>query len=394
VRSAPEAPRQLLRDAQLMSASSSSAAARALQLAEEARDVAAATLGELGTQSDALRGVAVTLSEAEAHVDASERTLDDINTGCFGCFGPRKRLARRRWRGGGDDGSAEGKKGGGSAAAPAAAAAAGRVIADGAQLPRRASSAKAIAARAKLPSSALQSARGAGAGAGAAASSPSSSRHSNNADDSLTTALFEDAALSREAAVQDRTLQQIDAAVRAWPAAQAALARACTWVLAAWCRVRCVHPVLARAVVFPFACIACSFPASSGDGAGASVRAHRRGAVATGAAHDDRRGIHHAPYCDRSPPAAVLLASAADAPRSPCCQAPVLEALHERADELGHRFRGLNTTGKMGKIKLKRQSSGRRSSGGGGSSSAPSCAAGGAAQGGGTGGGSSAARKR
>jgi hypothetical protein len=227
VRSAPEAPRQLLRDAQLVSASSSAAAARALQLAEEARDVAAATLGELGTQSDALRGVAATLSEAEAHVDASERTLDEINTGCFGCFGPRKRLARRRWRGGGDECSTEGNTGGGSAAAAApaaaAAAAAGRIDADGAQLPRRASSAKAIAARAKLPSSALQSARGVGAGA----ASSSSSRH-HNADDSSSAALFEDAALSREAAVQDRTLQQIDAAVRAWPAAQPALARACT----------------------------------------------------------------------------------------------------------------------------------------------------------------------
>ena len=34
-------------------------------------------------------------------------------------------------------------------------------------------------------------------------------------------------------------------------------------------------------------------------------------------------------------------------------QGPVLEALHGRADELGGRFRALNTTGKMGKIKLK-----------------------------------------
>ena len=32
-------------------------------------------------------------------------------------------------------------------------------------------------------------------------------------------------------------------------------------------------------------------------------------------------------------------------------QAPVLEALHQRADELGGRFRAMNTTGKMGRIK-------------------------------------------
>jgi len=29
----------------------------------------------------------------------------------------------------------------------------------------------------------------------------------------------------------------------------------------------------------------------------------------------------------------------------------VLEALHQRADELGGRFRAMNTTGKMGRIK-------------------------------------------
>jgi hypothetical protein len=244
-RSAPEAPRQLLLDAQLVASSSTSSAARALALAEEVRDVAAATLGELGTQSDALRGVAATLSEAEAHVEASERTLDDINTGCFfGCFGPRKRLARRRWRASEDNKGAGGGAGGGGGAAvayapaPAAATAAARSgsgggggAEGGAARPRRASSAKAIAARAKLPSSALQSARGAGAdapgrgAAGSGSASASSSRH-NNGPSSSSTALFEDAALSREAAAQDKTLQQIDAAVRGRCAARAPLALA------------------------------------------------------------------------------------------------------------------------------------------------------------------------
>ena len=32
-------------------------------------------------------------------------------------------------------------------------------------------------------------------------------------------------------------------------------------------------------------------------------------------------------------------------------QAPVLDALHQRADELGGRFRAMSTTGKMGRIK-------------------------------------------
>lgn len=37
--------------------------------------------------------------------------------------------------------------------------------------------------------------------------------------------------------------------------------------------------------------------------------------------------------------------------RRAASQAPVLEALHQRADELGGRFRAMNTTGKMGRIK-------------------------------------------
>ena len=36
-------------------------------------------------------------------------------------------------------------------------------------------------------------------------------------------------------------------------------------------------------------------------------------------------------------------------------QAPVLDALHQRADELGGRFRAMNTTGKMRRIKASKQ---------------------------------------
>ncbi len=225
-----------------------------------------ATLGELAAQSDALRGVQAALEEAEAHVEASERTLDDINAGCFGCFAPAKRLARRRNKGAAagapaaKDASPRARVG--CFAAPAepgggdGAAAASRDGARAGPAPlRRGGSAKALVARARLPSSQPPPA--------AAGAARSGDHHSGGAGGGL----FPDAALNREAAAQDATLGRIDAAVRDRAAR-------------AWRRAQCA-PLQQRLMHAPRA----------GDGAAARVGAHRRGVVAAGARAPARASV-------------------------------------------------------------------------------------------------------
>jgi hypothetical protein len=107
-----------LNDAAKVSKDSTAAVARALKSAEEAREVATATLSELAVQTDTLvrwgptscatpcchayaccfcqqRHVAQSLGEAEKSLGHAEQTLDSINSRCFGCFGPKLRLSRR-----------------------------------------------------------------------------------------------------------------------------------------------------------------------------------------------------------------------------------------------------------------------------------------------------------
>ena len=108
--------RAYLDDAAKVSKDSTAAVARALKSAEAAREVASSTLSELALQTDALvrrpsparchaarlmhvfcgqRHVAQSLGEAEESMGQAEKTLDTINTRCFGCFGPKRRLSRR-----------------------------------------------------------------------------------------------------------------------------------------------------------------------------------------------------------------------------------------------------------------------------------------------------------
>jgi len=89
-------PQHALLQAGALSERSSAAAKRALRSAEEAREVAVATLGELATQTETLKSVAASLEEAEDIASASEERLDKINTRCLGCFGPKRLLQKRR----------------------------------------------------------------------------------------------------------------------------------------------------------------------------------------------------------------------------------------------------------------------------------------------------------
>ena len=89
-------PQHALLQAGALSERISAAAKRALRSAEEAREVAVATLGELATQTETLKSVAGSLKEAENIASASEERLDKINTRCLGCFGPKRRLQKRR----------------------------------------------------------------------------------------------------------------------------------------------------------------------------------------------------------------------------------------------------------------------------------------------------------
>jgi hypothetical protein len=59
-----------------------------------------------------------------------------------------------------------------------------------------------------------------------------------------------------------------------------------------------------------------------------------------------------------------MIAAADAALRFSTAQAPVLDALHVRADELGVRFRAMNTTGHMGCIKTSSASSERKADAG------------------------------
>ena len=93
-------PQHALLQAGALSERSSAAAKRALRSAEEAREVAVATLGELATQTETLKSVAASLEEAEDIASASEERLDQINTRCLGCFGPTQLLQKRRFGGG------------------------------------------------------------------------------------------------------------------------------------------------------------------------------------------------------------------------------------------------------------------------------------------------------
>lgn len=209
---------QELAAAQATAGASTAAAARALKMAQEAREVACATLNELGSQADALKSAAASLGETEAAVHASERTLDDINAGCFGCFGPKRRLARRlpkpaatgggAWRrfwapaGGASNGAAAATERR-EAPAPAEASAGGGGSRGASQRPRKAASAKSAAARARLVSSQPGAAVAGGAGSREAASRSSGGGSA-----------FGDVVLDKEAAAQDATLSELDAAVR------------------------------------------------------------------------------------------------------------------------------------------------------------------------------------
>ena len=88
--------RALLDDAARISKASTASAQRALNSAEEARQVAVATLGELATQTDSLHRVYQSLQEADSHVAVAETTLDSMNSRCLGCFGPKRKLSNRR----------------------------------------------------------------------------------------------------------------------------------------------------------------------------------------------------------------------------------------------------------------------------------------------------------
>lgn len=103
--------RALLDDASRISKENTAAAQRALKHGEEALQVAVATLGELSAQTCTLRQVSQSLDEADAHMAEAEATLDTINTRCLGCFGPKRKLSRRRSAkdsGGGDGRQTEG----------------------------------------------------------------------------------------------------------------------------------------------------------------------------------------------------------------------------------------------------------------------------------------------
>ena len=197
---------QRLRDAQETAGASTAAATRALKMAQEAREVACATLSELGAQADALRSAAASLGEAEAAVHASERTLDDINAGCFGCFAPRRRLARRQLAPGGGVGTwRHWWSPGGGAAERREAPAPAEVSPSASQRLRKPASAKSAAARARLASS--QPLRAvAGGTAGGYAQAGGSKGGGGGA--------FGDALLDKEASAQDAALSQLDAAVR------------------------------------------------------------------------------------------------------------------------------------------------------------------------------------
>jgi hypothetical protein len=203
-------------------------------MAQEAREVACATLNELGSQADALKSAAASLGEAEAAVHASERTLDDINAGCFGCFGPKRRLARRlpmpaaaanggsAWRrfwtpaGGASSGGAAATERR-EAPAPAEATSRGGGGGTASQRPRKAASAKSAAARARLASS-----QPGAAVAGGSGSRDVASRFGGGGS------AFGDSVLDKEAAAQDATLSELDAAVRcSRHARHALLSRAC-----------------------------------------------------------------------------------------------------------------------------------------------------------------------
>ena len=203
---------QRLRDAQETAGASTAAAARALKMAQEAREVACATLNELGAQADALKCAAASLGEAEAAVDASERTLDDINAGCFGCLAPRRRLARRqlvpvsgggsgtwrRWWSPGAGASAAAERCEAPAPAEASSAASQRL--------RKPVSAKSAAARARLASSQPSRAVAGGAAGGYAQAGGSKGSGCGGA--------YGDALLDKEASAQDAALSQLDATVR------------------------------------------------------------------------------------------------------------------------------------------------------------------------------------
>ena len=190
-------------------------------MAREAREVACATLHELGAQADALRGAAASLGEAEAAVDASERTLDDINAGCFGCLAPRRRLARRQLVPGGGGGSWRRwwSPGGGAGAAAerreAPAPAEASFPGGASQRLRKPASAKSAAARARLASSQPSRAVAGGAAGGCAQAGGSKGGGGGNG-------AFGDALLDKEASAQDAALSQLDAAVRRAAAAPSA----------------------------------------------------------------------------------------------------------------------------------------------------------------------------
>ncbi len=229
---------QELAAAQATAGASTAAAARALKMAQEAREVACATLNELGSQADALKSAAASLGEAEAAVHASERTLDDINAGCFGCFGPKRRLARRlptpaaaasgggAWRrfwtpaGGASSGGAAATERR-EAPAPAEATSRGGGGGTASQRPRKAASAKSAAARARLASS-----QPGAAVAGGSANGGVASRFGGGGGSA-----FGDSVLDKEAAAQDATLSELDAAVRCSRHARHALL-SCAWVVA------------------------------------------------------------------------------------------------------------------------------------------------------------------
>jgi hypothetical protein len=88
--------RALLDDAARISKASTASAQRALNSAEEARQIAVATFGELATQTDSLHRVYQSLQEADSQVAAAETTLDSMNSRCLGCFGPKRKLSNRR----------------------------------------------------------------------------------------------------------------------------------------------------------------------------------------------------------------------------------------------------------------------------------------------------------
>ena len=228
---------QELAAAQATAGASTAAAARALKMAQEAREVACATLNELGSQADALKSAAASLGEAEAAVHASERTLDDINAGCFGCFGPKRRLARRlpTPAAAANEGSAwrrfwtpaGGASSGGAAAterreapAPAEATSRGGGGGTASQRPRKAASAKSAAARARLASS-----QPGAAVAGGSGSRDVASRFGGGGS------AFGDSVLDKKAAAQDATLSELDAVVRCSRHARHALL-SCAWVVA------------------------------------------------------------------------------------------------------------------------------------------------------------------